>query len=130
MREAVIVSTARTPIGRAYRGAFNDTQAQQLGAHAVKHAVARAGIDPAEVEDVVMGAALQQGSTGTNVARQIALAAGLPSTVAGMSLDRQCASGLMGIAGGVRPDEGDGGRRSGVDFSGPEPAHEPLPDEG
>jgi len=98
MREAVIVSTARTPIGRAYRGAFNDTQAQQLGAHAVKHAVARAGVDPAEIEDVVMGAALQQGSTGTNVARQIALAAGLPSTVPGMSLDRQCASGLMGIA--------------------------------
>ena len=98
MREAVIVSTARTPIGRAYRGAFNDTQAQQLGAHAVKHAVQRAGVDPAEIEDVVMGAALQQGSTGTNVARQIALAAGLPSTVPGMSLDRQCASGLMGIA--------------------------------
>ena len=98
MREAVIVSTARTPIGRAYRGAFNDTQAQALGAHAVKHAVARAGIDPAEVEDVVLGAALQQGSTGTNVARQIALAAGLPSTVAGMTIDRQCASGLMGIA--------------------------------
>ncbi|WP_420472377.1 acetyl-CoA C-acyltransferase [Brevundimonas sp. FT23042] len=97
-REAVIVSTARTPIGRAYRGAFNDTQAQQLGAHAVKHAVARAGIDPAEVEDVVMGAALQQGSTGTNVARQVALAAGLPATVPGMSIDRQCASGLMGIA--------------------------------
>ncbi|QDH74508.1 acetyl-CoA C-acyltransferase [Brevundimonas sp. M20] len=97
-REAVIVSTARTPIGRAYRGAFNDTQAQQLGAHAVKHAVARAGIELAEVEDVVMGAALQQGSTGTNVARQVALAAGLPSTVPGMSLDRQCASGLMGIA--------------------------------
>ncbi|WP_309630245.1 acetyl-CoA C-acyltransferase [Brevundimonas sp.] len=98
MREAVIVSTARTPIGRAYRGAFNDTQAQALGAHAVKHAVARAGIDPAEVEDVVMGAALQQGSTSQNVARQIALAAGLPSTVAGMTIDRQCASGLMGIA--------------------------------
>ena len=97
-REAVIVSTARTPIGRAYRGAFNDTQAQQLGAHAVKHAVARAGIDPAEVEDVVMGAALQQGSTGTNVARQVALAAGLPATVPGMSIDRQCAPGLMGIA--------------------------------
>ncbi len=97
-REAVIVSTARTPIGRAYRGAFNDTQAQQLGAHAVKHAVARAGIDPAEVEDVIMGAALQQGSTSQNVARQIALAAGLPATVPGMSLDRQCASGLMGIA--------------------------------
>ncbi len=98
MREAVIVSTARTPIGRAYRGAFNDTQPQQLGAHAVKHAVARAGIDPAEIEDVVMGAALQQGSTSQNVARQIALAAGLPSTVAGMTIDRQCASGLMGIA--------------------------------
>lgn len=97
-REAVIVSTARTPIGRAYRGAFNDTQAQQLGAHAVKHAVARAGVELAEIEDVVMGAALQQGSTGTNVARQIALAAGLPVSVPGMTLDRQCASGLMGIA--------------------------------
>jgi acetyl-CoA C-acetyltransferase len=98
MREAVIVSTARTPIGRAYRGAFNDTQAQQLGAHAVRHAVARAGVDPAEIEDVVIGAALQQGSTGGNVARQVSLAAGLPASVAGMSLDRQCASGLMGIA--------------------------------
>ena len=98
MREAVIVSTARTPIGRAYRGAFNDTQAQSLGGHAIWHAVARAGIDPAEIEDVVMGAALQQGSTGTNVARQAALAAGLPVSVAGMSLDRQCASGLMAIA--------------------------------
>ncbi|MBJ7486310.1 acetyl-CoA C-acyltransferase [Brevundimonas sp.] len=98
MREAVIVSTARTPIGRAYRGAFNDTAPQQLGAHAVRHAVARAGVDPAEIEDVVMGAALQQGGTGTNVARQVALAAGLPASVPGMSLDRQCASGLMGIA--------------------------------
>ncbi|MBU1325062.1 MAG: acetyl-CoA C-acyltransferase [Alphaproteobacteria bacterium] len=98
MREAVIVSTARTPIGRAYRGAFNDTQAQQLGAHAVKHAVARAGLEGGEVQDVIMGAALQQGSTGTNVARQVALAAGLPVSVAGMSLDRQCASGLMAIA--------------------------------
>lgn len=98
MREAVIVSTARTPIGRAYRGSFNDTQAQQLGAHAVCHAVARSGVDPAEIEDVIMGAALQQGSTGTNVARQVALAAGLPVTTAGMSVDRQCASGLMAIA--------------------------------
>ena len=98
MREAVIVSTARTPIGRAYRGAFNDTAPQQLGAHAVRHAVQRAGVDPAEIEDVVMGVALQQGGTGTNVARQVALAAGLPSTVPGMSLDRQCASGLMAIA--------------------------------
>ncbi|MDQ3126557.1 MAG: acetyl-CoA C-acyltransferase [Pseudomonadota bacterium] len=98
MREAVIVSTARTPIGRAYRGAFNNTQAQQLGGHAIRHAVARSGVDPAEIEDVIMGAALQQGSTGTNVARQSALAAGLPVTTAGMSLDRQCASGLMAIA--------------------------------
>lgn len=97
-REAVIVSTARTPIGRAYRGAFNDTQAQQLGGHAIRHAVARSGVDPAEIEDVVMGAALQQGSTGTNIARQAALAAGLPVTAAGMSVDRQCASGLMAIA--------------------------------
>ncbi len=98
MREAVIVSTARTPIGKAYRGAFNDTQAQELGGHAIKHAVARAGIDPAEVDDVVMGAALQQGSTNMNIARQAAVRAGLPTSVAGMSVDRQCASGLMAIA--------------------------------
>ncbi|MEM6440546.1 MAG: acetyl-CoA C-acyltransferase [Pseudomonadota bacterium] len=98
MREAVIVSTARTPIGKAYRGAFNDTQAQQLGGHAIKHAVQRAGIEAAEVEDVVMGAAIQQGSTGGNIARQAAMAAGLPTSVAGMSMDRQCASGLMAIA--------------------------------
>ena len=98
MRSAVIVSTARTPIGRAYRGAFNDTQSQALGGHAIAQAVKRAGIDPAEVEDVIMGAALQQGSQGFNVARQAALRAGLPDTVAGMSVDRQCASGLMAIA--------------------------------
>ena len=98
MREAVIVSTARTPIGTAYRGAFNDTPAQTLGGHAIRHAVERAKIDAAEVDDVVMGAALQQGATGGNVARQCALRAGLPTTVAGMSVDRQCASGLMAIA--------------------------------
>lgn len=98
MREAVIVSTARTPIGKAYRGAFNNTQAQALGGHAIAAAVARAGIDPAEVDDVVIGAAMQQGSTAMNVARQAAMSAGLPVTVAGMSLDRQCASGLMAIA--------------------------------
>ena len=98
MREAVIVSTARTPIGKAYRGAFNDTPAPTLGGHAIRAAVERAKIDGAEVDDVVMGAALQQGSTGGNVARQCALRAGLPTTVAGMSLDRQCASGLMAIA--------------------------------
>jgi len=98
MREAVIVSTARTPIGKAYRGAFNDTPAQTLGGHAIASALGRAGVPGGEVDDVVMGAALQQGSTGGNVARQCALRAGLPTTVAGMSLDRQCASGLMGIA--------------------------------
>jgi acetyl-CoA C-acetyltransferase len=98
MREAVIVSTARTPIGKAYRGAFNNTQGQELAAHAIAHAVERAGIDPAEVEDVVMGCALQQGSTGGNVARQALLRAGLPVTVPGMTIDRQCSSGLMAIA--------------------------------
>jgi len=98
MREAVIVSTVRTPIGRAYRGAFNDTQGQALAGHAVAEAVRRAGIDPAEVEDVVLGAALQQGSTGFNVARQAAIRAGLPVSVAGMTIDRQCSSGLMAIA--------------------------------
>ncbi len=98
MRSAVIVSTARTPIGKAYRGAFNDTQAQALGGHAIAEAVKRAGIEPGEVDDVVMGAAIQQGSTATNIARQCAMRAGLPTSVAGMSIDRQCASGLMGIA--------------------------------
>jgi acetyl-CoA C-acetyltransferase len=98
MREALIVSTARTPIGKAYRGAFNDTQAQALGAHAISHAVQRAKIDPAEIEDVVIGAAMQQGSTFQNVARQAAIRAGLPTAVSGMSVDRQCASGMMAIA--------------------------------
>ncbi len=98
MRSAVIVSTARTPIGRAYRGAFNDTQSQELGGHVIASAISRAGINPVEVEDVVMGAAVQQGSQGFNIARQAALRAGLPDSVAGMSVDRQCASGLMAIA--------------------------------
>ena len=98
MREAVIVSTARTPIGKAYRGAFNDTQAQALAGHVVAEAVRRSGVDPAEVEDVVLGAALQQGSSGYNVARQAAIRAGLPISVPGMAIDRQCSSGLMAIA--------------------------------
>jgi acetyl-CoA C-acetyltransferase len=98
MREAVIVSTARTPIGKAYRGAFNDTQGQELAGHVVAEVVRRASVEPAEVEDVVLGAALQQGSTGFNVARQAAIRAGLPVSVAGMTIDRQCASGLMAIA--------------------------------
>lgn len=98
MREAVIVSTARTPIGKAYRGAFNDTQGQALGAHAISNAVERARLDPGEIDDVVFGCALQQGSTGGNVARQASMRAGLPTRVAGMSVDRQCASGMMAIA--------------------------------
>lgn len=98
MREAVIVSTARTPIGKAYRGAFNNTDAPTLGGHAVKHAVERAGLDPAEVEDVMIGCAMPQGSQGQNIGRQIALAAGLPVTTAGMTVDRQCSSGMMAIA--------------------------------
>ncbi|ALC10481.1 acetyl-CoA C-acyltransferase [Sphingopyxis sp. 113P3] len=98
MHEAVIVSTARTPIGKAYRGAFNDTQGQALAGHAIKHAVARAGLEGGEIEDSVFGCALQQGSTGFNVARQGALWAGLPETVPGTTLDRQCGSGLMAIA--------------------------------
>lgn len=98
MREAVIVSTARTPIGRAYRGAFNNTEAPTLAAHAIRNAVERAGVAPDRVEDVVIGCAMQQGSSGQNVARQSLLAAGLPVTVAGMSVDRQCSSGMMAIA--------------------------------
>src|SRR6202021_403684 len=98
MPRAVIVSTARTPIGRAYRGAFNDTQAQALAGHAIAEAVKRAKVEPGEIDDVIIGAALQQGSQGSNVARQSALRAGLPETVAAMSLDRQCSSGMMAIA--------------------------------
>jgi acetyl-CoA C-acetyltransferase len=98
MRRAVIVSTARTPIGRAYRGAFNDTQSQALGGHAIAEAVKRAGVAPAEIDDVIIGSALQQGAQGSNIARQAALRAGLPDSVAGMSVDRQCASGMMAIA--------------------------------
>ena len=98
MTDAVIVSTARTPIGKAYRGGFNNLGGASLGAAAVAEAVKRAGIDPAEVEDVVMGCALQQGATGGNVARQIALRAGLPVTTSGMTIDRQCSSGLMAVA--------------------------------
>jgi acetyl-CoA C-acetyltransferase len=98
MREAVIVAAARTPIAKAYRGAFNDTQPQALGGHVIAAAVARAGVDPSEVDDVVMGTAMQEGAAGYNIARQCALRAGLPASVAGMSVDRQCASGLMAIA--------------------------------
>jgi acetyl-CoA C-acetyltransferase len=98
MRSAVIVSTARTPIGRAYRGAFNNTPSPTLASHAIKAAVERAKLDPAEIQDVVFGAALQQGVQGGNIARLALLRSGIPTSVAGMSIDRQCASGLMAIA--------------------------------
>jgi acetyl-CoA C-acetyltransferase len=98
MKEAVIVSTARTPIGKAYRGTFNNTEAPTLAAHAIRHAVERSGVAPDEVDDVILGCALQQGSSGQNFARQALLAAGLPVTVAGMTIDRQCSSGMMAIA--------------------------------
>ncbi|WP_119420421.1 acetyl-CoA C-acyltransferase [Desertibaculum subflavum] len=98
MREAVIVSTARTPIGKAYRGAFNNTHGATLAAHSVKHAVSRAKIEPGEVEDMILGCAAQQGPTGNNVARQAAIRAGFPVTVGGTTIDRQCSSGMQAIA--------------------------------
>jgi acetyl-CoA C-acetyltransferase len=108
MREAVIVSTARTPIGKAYRGAFNDTSGQELAGHAISHAVRRAELEGGEVEDVILGCAMQQGSTGFNVARQGLLRAGLPDVVAGMTIDRQCSSGLMAIATAAKQIVSDG----------------------
>ena len=98
MREAVIVSTARTPIGKAYRGAFNDTDPAVLSGHAVREAVRRAGVDGAEVEDLVLGCAIQQGAQGYNIGRLTVASSGLPESVAGMTIDRKCGSGLMAIA--------------------------------
>ena len=98
MREALIVSTARTPIGKAYRGAYNNTNAPTLAALAIEAAVARSGASKDQIDDVIMGAALQQGTTGGNIGRLSAMAAGLPTTVSGMSIDRQCSSGMMAIA--------------------------------
>src|SRR5712691_4033905 len=98
MPDAVIVSTARTPIGRAYRGAFNNTHGAVLGGHVISHAAQRAGLEPGEVEDVVMGCALPEGATGQNIARQAALRAGLPVTTAGVTVNRFCSSGLQAIA--------------------------------
>ena len=97
MREAVIVSTARTPIGRAYRGAFNNTCSPTLAAHAISHAVKRAGLEGNEIEDVILGSALQQGSQSSNVARMATFRAGLPNSVSAMTVDRQCSSGMMAI---------------------------------
>ena len=98
MTEAVIVSTARTPIGKAHRGSLTDTHGSTLGAHVIRAAIARAGVAPDEVEDVILGSAHPEGATGNNVARVAALEAGLPVTVSGMTLDRKCSSGLQSIA--------------------------------
>lgn len=98
MTSAVIVSTARTPLAKSWKGAFNMTHGATLGGHAVKHAVQRAGIDAAAVDDVIMGCATPEGATGANIARQIALAAGLPVTTSGMTINRFCSSGLQTIA--------------------------------
>jgi len=98
MKEAVIVSTARTPIGRAFRGAFNNIKSPTLTAHAIKHAVERSGVDGGEIDDVIIGSVLNAGSAGSNVARLAALAAGLPYSASGQTIDRQCSSGLMAIA--------------------------------
>ena len=98
MREAVIVSTARTPIGRAFRGAFNDTHGAVLAGHAIKHAVQRSGLDPAEIEDITMGCGLPEGATGNNVARASAIRAGLPESSSAVTVNRFCASGLQAVA--------------------------------
>ncbi len=98
MREAVIVSTARTPIGRAFRGAFNDTHGAVLAGHAIEHAVQRSGLDPAEIEDITMGCGLPEGATGNNVARASAIRAGLPESSSAVTVNRFCASGLQAVA--------------------------------
>ena len=98
MDQAVILSTARTAIGKAFRGSFNDTDAPTLASHAIKASIKKSGVDPDEIEDVIMGAAVQQGTQGYNIGRLSAIASGLPTQVPGMSVDRQCASGLMAIA--------------------------------
>lgn len=98
MKEAVIVSTARTPIGRAFKGAFNNTKSPTMTAHAIKHAVQRAGVEGDEIDDVIIGSVLNAGSAGGNIARLASLAAGLPYSVSGQTIDRQCSSGVMAIA--------------------------------
>ncbi len=98
MREAVIVSTARTPIGRAYRGAFNDTHGADLGGHVIRHAVERAGVEPGEVEDVILGCGGPEGATGFNIGRQAVIRAGLPVSTAGAVISRDCSSGMQAIA--------------------------------
>jgi acetyl-CoA C-acetyltransferase len=108
MREAVIVSIARTPIGKAYRGAFNDTDPAVLSGHAVREAVRRARVDGAEIEDLILGCAIQQGAQGYNIGRLTVASAGLPESVAGMTIDRKCGSGLMAVATAARQVVEDG----------------------
>ena len=125
MREAVIVSAARTPIGRAFRGAFNQTPGATMAGHAVKHAMERARIDPAEVDDVIMGCGLPEGATGNNIGRTAALRAGCPVSVPGQTVSRYCASGLDAIAAGAKRVIADGAdvdrrRRRRVDQHGAE----------
>lgn len=110
MREAVVVAVARTPIGRAYRGTLADVPSQELAGHAIRRALERAGLDGADVDDVILGCAMPEGSQGFNVGRQAALRAGLPTSVPGMTIDRQCASGLMAIATGAKQIVNDGMR--------------------
>src|SRR3982751_4619645 len=98
MPDAVIVSTARTPLGKSWKGAFNITHGATLGGHALRHAIERARLDPGEIEDVIMGCANPEGATGRNIARQIALRAGCPVTTSGMTVNRFCSSGLHTIA--------------------------------
>ena len=102
MDQAVILSTARTPIGKAYRGTFNDTDAPTLAGFSIKASIEKAGLDPSEIEDIILGAAVQQGSQGYNIGRLSVVSSGLPIHVPGMSVDRQCASGLMAIAIGAK----------------------------
>ncbi len=108
MKEAVIVSAARTPIGRAFRGAFNNLESPSMSSHAIKAAIDRAGVDPAEIDDCILGAAMQQGTQTMNLGRQAAVASGLPMSVAGMTVDRQCSSGLMAISIGANNIANDG----------------------
>src|SRR5215470_5426550 len=108
MREAVIVSTARTPIGRAFRGALNNIKSPTLMAHAIRHAVERARVEGGEIDDVVIGTVLAAGTAGLNLARNAALAAGVPVTAAAQTIDRQCSSGLTAIAAAAKQIEIDG----------------------
>jgi hypothetical protein len=132
MTEAVIVSTARTALSKSFRGSFNDTEAPVLGGHVVRAVVERAGIEPGAVEDVIMGAAVQQGTQAYNIGRLCAYTGGLPDSVPGMALDRMCASGLMSIGvaaksilAGEREDRR--GRRRRIPLAHPDQAQEHLP---